>query len=448
MSAKFLSHLAKAGVLAGSLLLAACDLGDLWGYDDVAPLPGERIAVMDLEGGLQPDQRLRDLDVRLPAPWVNDEWPQVGGYPSHAMHHLALGESISEVWRANIGAGAGSGRRVFAQPVVGDGRLFAMDARSVVSAFDAGTGQRLWQVSLAPDGESAGAVGGGLGYWNGALYATTAYGLVYRLSPSDGSEVWVRDLGLPVRPPPTIFDGLVYAVTNDNTVYALDVVNGNEVWNHAGIAEAALLLNAAAPAVAGSMVVVPFSSGEVYALRTQNGVVAWGDTLIRTGRISPVGDINDITGEPVIDRGIIFAISHSGRMVAIDQRTGARLWETNFGGLSMPWVAGDFLFLVTLDAEVVALTREQGRIRWVHQLERYVRPDRAQNRGVVVWYGPVLAGDRLILVSSERQAVSLSPYTGELMGVVNLPGPAAVAPIVAEEMLYILTDSGNIVAYR
>lgn len=448
MRAKFFRRLAQAGTLACAMVLAGCGLADLWIYDDQAPLPGERIAVMDLEGGLQADRRLRDLEVRLPAPWVNEEWPQVGGYPSHAMHHLALGEGITEVWRASIGAGASGGRRIFAQPVVGDGRLFAMDAQSNVSAFDAASGQRLWQVSLAPEGESAGAVGGGLGYWNGALYATTAYGLVHRLSPSDGSEVWSRNLGLPLRPPPTIFDGLVYVVTNDNTLYALDVASGAEAWNHAGIAEVSLLLNAAAPAVSGAIVVVPFSSGELYALRTQNGVVAWGDSLIRTGRISPVGDINDITGEPVIDRGMVFALSHSGRMAAIDQRTGVRLWETNFGGLSMPWVAGDFLFVVTLDAEVVALTREDGRIRWVHQLERYVRPDRAQSRGVVVWYGPVLAGDRLVLVSSEREAVSLSPYTGEMLGSVDLPGAAAVPPLVADEMLYILTDRGTIVAYR
>lgn len=441
--------LAVAAVIAVPLFLGGCGtLMDWYGADDDPPLPGERIAVMELEQALEADPRLQDLEVRLPAPWVNEEWPQVGGYPGHAMHHLALGEQLQQAWRADAGAGTASGRRIFAQPVVAEGKLFAIDARSDLSAFDARTGQRLWQVSLAPEDEDADAVGGGIGYWNGALYATTSYGLVYRLSPNDGRVVWVTDLGLPMRPAPTIFDGRVYVITADNTLHALDAETGTEEWSHTGIAEGATLVHAAAPAAAGPIVVAPFSSGEIFALRAGNGVVAWGDTLMRTGRISPVGEINDITGEPVIDRGVVFAVSHAGRMVAIDQRTGARLWETSFGGLNMPWVAGDFIFLVTLDSEVVALTRQDGRVRWVRPLQRYVDPDRRQNKGVVVWYGPVLAGDRLILLSSLGEAVSISPYTGELLGQVELPAPAMVPPVVAQEMLYILTGEGQIVAYR
>lgn len=439
---------AAATVLAASLLLGGCGLTDWYGVDEDKPLPGERIPVMQLEQSLQADPRLEDLEVRLPAPWVNEDWPQVGGYPGHAMHHLALGDGLQEVWRVDAGAGAASGRRIFAPPVVAEGKLFSIDSRSEVSAFDAQSGARLWRVSLAPEEEDAGAVGGGIGYWNGALYATTAYGLVYKLSPSDGSQIWVSDVGLPIRPGPTIFGGHVYAVSADNTLHALDERTGVEQWSHTGISEGASLVNAAAAAATGSIVVVPFSSGEIFALRAGNGVVAWGDTLVRTGRISPVGDINDITGEPVLDRGTVYAVSHAGRMVAIDQRTGARLWETTFGGLNMPWVAGDFIFMVTLDAEVVALTRRDGRVRWVQQLERYADPERTQNKGVIVWYGPVLAGDRLILISSESQAITLSPYTGELLGSVELPARAMVPPVVARETLYILTGDGQIVAYR
>ncbi|MFC3227590.1 PQQ-binding-like beta-propeller repeat protein [Marinibaculum pumilum] len=446
------SILRRIAVVTGAVAMlastAACDLTDLYGVEEDKPLPGERIPVMQLDSTLQADPRLEELDVRLPAPWANADWPQVGGYPSHAMHHLALGEQIAEAWRIDIGAGASDGQRIFAPPVVADGRLYAIDAESNLSAFDTQTGDRLWRVALAPEEEDEGAIGGGIAYWNGWLYATTAYGLVYKLSPADGSQVWVNDLGLPMRPAPTVFGGRVYVVTGDNTLHALSVADGTEEWSHTGIAEGAALVNAAAPAATESVVVVPFSSGEIFALRAGNGVVAWGDTLIRTGRISPVGEINDITGEPVMDRGVVFAVSHAGRMVAIDQRTGARLWETTFGGLNMPWVAGDFIFLVTLDSEVVALTRSDGRVRWVQQLERYINPDRKQNRGVVVWYGPVLAGDRLILLSSVGQAVTLSPYSGELLGELELPDRAMVPPIVAEETLYITTADGEIFAYR
>ena len=83
---------------------AACDLTDLYGVEEDKPLPGERIPVMQLDSTLQADPRLEELDVRLPAPWANADWPQVGGYPSHAMHHLALGEQIADLTqRINAG---------------------------------------------------------------------------------------------------------------------------------------------------------------------------------------------------------------------------------------------------------------------------------------------------------------------------------------------------------
>ena len=66
----------------------------------------------------------------------------------------------------------------------------------------------------------------------------------------------------------------------------------------------------------------------------------------------------------------------------------------------------------------------------------------------IVWSGPVLVSDRLVIVSSTGEAASVSPYTGEILGRIDLPDGALIAPIVADETLYILTDDAELIALK
>ncbi len=183
-------------------------------------------------------------------------------------------------------------------------------------------------------------------------------------------------------------------------------------WTHTGIEETAGLVGSASPAVDGDIVIVPYSSGEIFALRAENGRQLWSDNLAAIRRADAVSALADIRGRPVVDRGRVYAISHSGRMVAIDLASGRRLWEAELGGVNQPWIAGRFLYVVTTEGNVVALVAENGLVRWVMPLGRYEDPE--DREGLLRWSGPVLASDRLIVTGSQGVAVALSPYTGRL----------------------------------
>jgi outer membrane protein assembly factor BamB len=193
-------------------------------------------------------------------------------------------------------------------------------------------------------------------------------------------------------------------------------------------------------------VIAPYSSGELVALRVANGTAVWSDSLTRTGTVTSLSELNDIAGRPVIDRDRVFAISHSGRMVSIDLRTGERAWTRDIGGVQTPWVAGDFLFLLTNSQELIAVSRRDGRIRWITPMPRWEDPEDREDP--IVWSGPVLVSDRLVIVSSTGEAASVSPYTGEILGRIDLPDGALIAPIVADETLYILTDDAELIALK
>ncbi len=427
--------------------LGACDrINEYFESAKEIPLPGERISVITLHRALRPDPRITDLSVRLPRPYINEDWPQAGGHPTHAMHHLTLDEAPSQAWRVSAGVGAGDLLRLTAVPIVADQRVYVLDSEGNVAAHRADNGLRLWRYNIVPESEDRGALGGGLAYDRGILYLATGYGEAIALLAENGAEVWRRSIGVPLRGAPTVVNGRFFTVSYDNQLYALNIEDGSVDWSHIGIAEDAGIIGAASPAVEGDVVVAPYSSGELVALRVENGRILWADSLTRTGRSTALAELNDINGSPVIDRDMVIAAGHAGRMVAIDLRSGARLWEQDIASIQTPWVAGDFVFIVTTEAQIVCLARNSGRIRWVQQLPRY--EDEERRTDAIEWSGPVLASDRLIVVSSNGDGVAISPYSGDILGQVGLPDGASLSPIVANGTIFVLTDDGDLVAYR
>lgn len=426
------------------LLLTGCE-GWLGGGGD-KPLPGRRVSVLALEAALTPDPRLADLAVRLPRPIANSDWPQAGGTPNHAMHHLSAKGGLDPLWRADIGTGSDDDGQLLAQPVVADGRVYTMDVEARVTAYDAGTGAELWRRKLKSEVDDEGMLGGGVAVRGERLFATTGFGQVFALDAASGRPVWRRAVSGPVRAPPTVFGGRVFVVTVANELYALDAGDGRVLWTYVGITEAVGLVGAASPAVQGSVVVAPFTSGEVVALRVENGRQIWSESLTALRRANPVSSMAHIRGRPVIDRDRVFITGNSGRTVAVDLRTGNRLWERPIGGVHGPWVAGDFIYVLSNNGELVCLTRRDGAVRWVRVMQRY--EDEKDKEGLIVWTGPVLAGDRLIVAGSNREVWSISPYTGKLLGRIKVPGPVLIEPVVADDTLYLLTEDAELVALR
>jgi outer membrane protein assembly factor BamB len=440
IKASVIKKLSLAGLVLG---LSGCSIFE----EKVAPpLPGDRISILALEQSLEADAGLADLQVQLPTPFENANWPQAGGIPSHALHHLALGEDLTEAWRVSIGAGSDDENRMFSSPIVAGGRVFTMDSETSVRAFDTENGDEVWKTDLTPEDEDEGNIGGGVSFEYGRVFATTSFGDVVALNPENGDVIWDVNLGVPLRAAPTIADGQVFVITFDSRIFALDADTGEINWDFEGGVETTGLLGAASPAFSNDTVVVPFASGEVFALRAANGQQAWNERLVRRRSYSSLTSLTDINAFPIIDRGVVYAASYSGRMIAVDLRTGNRLWDQEISTLQTPWIAGDFLFVVSTDGELVCLSRRNGLIRWVSPLGKYDDPEDKDD--LIIWSGPILASDRLILVSNYGIAVAVSPYDGKILGQMELSDNASIPPVVAGGTIYILTDDAELVALR
>ena len=185
---------------------------------------------------------------------------------------------------------------------------------------------------------------------------TTGFAAVYSLDPNDGKEVWMSTVSAPVRGAPLVFADRVFAISIDNKLQALAAVDGSELWQFTGLTESAGYVGGNSPAGSADYIVAPFSSGELVGLRVDNGRPVWNETMIGArGEVRAFGNLTDIRGRPVIDRGLVLAMGTAGQLAAVELRSGQRVWERDIGGNQTPWTAGRFVFVTTASADVAAL---------------------------------------------------------------------------------------------
>ncbi|MEL5876996.1 PQQ-binding-like beta-propeller repeat protein [Cereibacter sphaeroides] len=386
--------------------------------------------------------------VALPAATVNASWPQRGGNAAHLAPHASLSAAPRLVWSADIGSGNSRKNRISAAPVVAEGRIFTMDALSDVQATSTAGGQ-LWRVDITPPADSATHVsGGGLAYGAGRLFATTGYGELVALDPASGGVLWRQKLGAPATGAPMVEGDTVYVTGRDSSAWALDASNGRVRWQIPGAPSSTGMIGGSAPAMAGGTVLFPFNSGQIIAVLREGGSQIWSSQVAgeRLGRAYT--GFRDITGDPVVSGDSIYVGSSAGRTVALSATSGETLWSANEGALAPVALAGGSLFLVSDEARLVRLDASTGDVIWSVDMPYWENAKPKRRKGITAHYGPVLAGGRLVVASSDGVLRFFSPVNGGLVGQTELPGGAASQPALAGGMLYIVGANGKLLAFR
>jgi outer membrane protein assembly factor BamB len=434
----------RRSALFAPLALAGCGLWDDWFGSHKTPLPGKREPILGGRRTLEVDEGTPKVE--LPPAVRNAAWPQAGGNPAHFMGHLAASDRLTEAWSVSIGAGGGYRRKIMAQPVLADGIIYVMDSKAVVSAFDIARGSRVWRTDSKDEDDDSTNVGGGLTLDQGTLYAVNGLAELVALDAAKGTVRWRSKFGAPTRSAPTVVEGRLFVTTIEDRLLALAADDGRQLWSHQAANPTTSILGRPAPAYSTGLVVGGFGSGELATMRADSGSVVWTDTLATAIRSGSLADFAAIRGLPVIGDGRVYAMSLGGLTVAIDLPTGRRLWEREAAGEDSPWAAGSWLFVISLEQKMAALNRDDGRVSWVTQLPRWENPEKQED--AIIWYGPLLVSDRLVVAGTNHEALAVSPYTGEILGRQDLTGAASLGPIVADGTVFVVTDDGRLLALR
>jgi outer membrane protein assembly factor BamB len=413
---------------------------------------GQRIPVLVQNLALTPAPALKGVDFSIPPPEPQAQWPTPGGDPAQSVEHVLAGSNFQIAWRRRIGVGDAKGEGFFysnmqfimASPVVADGRLFVLDGRSLLSAYDAATGREIWRVDIANHrGPGREGFGGGVAAGDGRVYVTSGFRFIAAYDAATGKQVWRTPNTAPVHGAPTYADGKIYFVDVSDQLQALDAKSGQSLWTYQALEEPARMMIASSPAVSGDEIIAPFASGELVGVNAANGDQLWNEVLSLTNRNNALSEIRDIAARPVVSRDVVFAGSHSGLVEAVDIRTGQKAWSLPTAIITTPWAAGDVVYVVDQQGRVICIARDSGQIYWIRGLN-----DGLRKKFRAVYSSPILASNRLVMVTNTGVAVALDPKTGSTLKTLRLGAPAFVSPIAADGIIFVLTNTGELIAIR
>ncbi len=395
----------------------------------------------------KPDPSIKGLKVSLPKPVINNTWNQATNNEAHRIMHPFTGNKIKLSWKISIGKGQNKKKPTSSQPVIDQEKIYTIDTTLTVKAINKNNGKKKWIKKLKKKvDETEGIISGGLAVSDKILAVTTGTGDIFALNKDNGNIIWRSKITAPIRAAPIISGNFFLVLSKDNRLYTYDLDSGNLSWTHEGLEEISTFMGSSSPVVSKGIVIVTYSSGEIYAINLSNGQVIWNDNLSKLVKKSSLENLSDIRGNAVIQNDIIYLISHNGRMVAMDLNNGKKFWESKIGGIQTPWIASNFIYVLSKDNELICLTSDRGKIVWVSKLKDYI--DFEKKGKLITWAGPLLAGHMLIVSGSHGIIASISPYTGKFLGAINVKSAADNQAIVSNGTIFFLTAKGDLLAYK
>ena len=437
------------GLLA---LLAACGQREVILSGERFPVRADLAASVPVEGQPTPTAPAApdNLSVAISlGPQTGGDWTHRAGNARHLMPHGALSATPQRVWSANIGSGSNRKNRISVAPVVADGRIFTIDSGTGVTATST-SGGTLWSTDLtASFDKGGGQSSGGLATAGGRVYATTGYGELVALDAASGAVIWRQRVDAPISGAPATDGQAVYVSGRDGSAWAINAADGKVSWQVIGTPGKTAYVGSAAPTIGDRAVIFPSAAGDLMAvLKIGGGTKVWQSSLAgkRLGRAYAL--TADVTGDAVIAGKTLFAGTGNGRTVAMSASSGERIWSAGEGALGPVAVAGGSLFLVNDEAKLVRLDASTGEVIWAVEMPYFTNDKPKRRKGIFAHYGPILAGGRIMVVSSDGLLRAFDPTDGTLAYTAEIPGGAAAQPAVAGGTMYVVGGNGQLHAFR
>ncbi|AIL65633.1 Outer membrane assembly lipoprotein yfgL [Rickettsiales bacterium Ac37b] len=415
-------------------------LSNLIAEKDSSPaLTGERITILKLENDLVANKQMEDINIKLPLQQENFAWSNSNGSEYDYPENIKLPQI-----KSCLSYSLGLSRKTYinSTPVIADDLILIMAKKASVVAFkNNNLSKPLWTKNTMPIDEKEDYIGGGMVYAHDKLFVTAGHRDVLALNIHNGKEIWRHSLNNIIRAAPILSQNTLFVVTIDNKLYAIDSTSGNVIWMHEGASESIGIFGAASIAASNNVVVIPHSSGQLHGLNINTGEELWSVNLA-FNKSSLMGfSFSDIDITPVIRDNIVYVAGNTGSLYAIHLENGMPLWHKNIKGIKSLWVAGEFLYIINDENEILAIYNKNGHIKWVNKLQL---ADTNKSSSKIKSFGPILAGDLLLFTTDIGKLLFVSPYEGKIIREMSISKNVHSLPIVASSKLFIMSDNGTL----
>ena len=333
-------------------------------------------------------------------------------------------------WSRGVGDGQGEGLLKINPILVGDS-LYAASAEGRVMSVDPESGRVRWKQDLDL------ALSGGVGHHGNSVFVGASEGLVMRLDAVSGSEIWRAPVSGEVLSAPQGDGRYVVAQTYDGKLMGFDYETGEVRWTYTSDVPVLTLRGTGTPMILGDNAIAGFADGKVVAINLRSGNVAWEVRVaIPQGR-SEIERIVDIDGSMAVQSSELYVASYQGRLVAIDTRSGRRLWQRNVSSVSGVGVGFGNVYVADDDGTVSAFLRNGQGVRWQNI-----------DLGFRDLSRPTPVSSYVAVVDFEGYLHLLSQVDGEIVGRTKVDSSGARADMLTRgNRLFVFTNDGALKAY-
>ncbi|MDG2001049.1 MAG: PQQ-like beta-propeller repeat protein [Alphaproteobacteria bacterium] len=419
---------------------------NLGGSSEEKILEGKRIDISTSSKEIKINTEILNIPVELEKVIKNSDWQQQGKNSLNSPENLFINQKINLLWKKDIGDGDGTYNKIYAQPVGNKSSIFVVDSEGKLVSLNIKDGSLNWEIDVLPKDESINTnIDGGLALDNESLIFSSSYGEIISINIIDGKTIWKTNIYKPVQGAPSISNNLVYQMTVNNELYAIDINSGNELWRYTGSHVSAISNGSSSPAIYNNLVIFPSNTGEIVALDSLTGSLLWTSSLVIEGAISGSLELTDIDSGPVINEGLIYSSSLSGKFAVIDLISGSFLWEVPIKTSNDPIVNGNSVFIASDDGRVISLLRSNGEVRWVANIYEAIK---IQSDGSPMCSKPILAKDDIILACHDGNIFKIDSSSGEYINLFNLGASTFISPIIIDGQIIFYTEDAEVIVYR
>jgi outer membrane protein assembly factor BamB len=298
-------------------------------------------------------------------------------YEIRQLPEITMAFENEVIWQESVGDGV---EEYYSRlsPAVGAGKIFAADREGTIVAFDAETGDELWETVISRKSRErslwnlyglfaatiSSKVSGGLTLAYNNLYFGTEDGDIYSLSQDDGSIKWQTNVSGEVVAAPAADNNILVINTVAGTLMGLDALTGEVKWQNESDVPPLSLRGTSTPVAAAGGAIIGLANGRVRISILDSGLTAWESIVAKPTGATELERIVDIDSKPLVIGGTMYIVSFGGSLAAIELRSGNVIWTREYASYRNVTLAGNRLFVTDNNSNVYAIDRRNGVELW------------------------------------------------------------------------------------
>lgn len=363
---------------------------------------------------------------------------------------IAAPISVQRLWSVNLGDG--EDRLWLRQhPTIDGNRVYAVNDNGEVLAIDAVSGKAIWtangievpskhsKLMFWKRNVSEAGLSGSPGVGNGLVVVGGRNGEVVAFSADTGEKRWSVRVTSEVLSAPLITASRVIVRSNDGRVFGLDPADGSRKWVFDRGLPTLSVRGNSSPVGANGLSFVGYDDGTLVALREEDGLRVWEQSIAEPDGRTELDRMADIDGEIVVDGDQVYAVSYHDKLMALTASSGQPLWTHDVGSYSGVALVADKVLVTDKTGDIWALDRTSGNSLWKQNL--------LEHRQLT---SPAVQGAYGVVGDLEGYLHWFKIDSGDIVGRERIEGAAVRgSPQVSTDgVLYAVSNEGKLAAYK